>query len=423
MRTIPEYTSGWPVTDWTANVEVRQLIVSASAGQVSIPPAQFLVAIPPVYQRVPIRALTRAAFTAFRPGPASMLALEALRHRYPNRRLELVSSGTAALQLALSASRQSAQGVVALPAYACPDIATAAIGAGFRIELYDVDPNTLEPDFRSLERCFRAGATHVLAVHLYGRLVHVAAIQDAARQFGVTVIEDAAQHAGATRDGRRGGAFAPWSILSFGRGKGINAAGGGALLVQDDLPWQSPTLPEPQAAGRFFRLLAAIGTELAAHPLLFGMVSRIPSLGVGKTEYQPPRPSTAMNPVSSELLIEALARDDEAVAHRRQVATMYRERLAESPTNAFVPPTSVQEGALRFPIRLHREPGARASGLGIVRSYPRTLLDYPEIRQALHSQPGPLPGADELARTTYTLPTHERITARLVDSIVAILKE
>lgn len=359
-----------------------------------------------------------------RPGPTSTLALEALQQRYPNRRLELVSSGTAALQLALSASRQSAQGVVALPAYACPDIATAAIGAGFRIELYDVDPKTLEPDFQSLERCFRAGATHVLAVHLYGRLVHVAAIQDAARPFDVTVIEDAAQHAGATRDGRRGGAFAPWSILSFGRGKGINAAGGGALLVQDDMPWESPTLPEPPAAGRFIRLVAAIGTELAAHPLLFGMASRIPSLGVGKTEYQPPRPSTAMNPVSITLLIEALARDDEAIAHRRQVAAMYRERLAESPTNSFVrSTTSVQEGALRFPVKLRRDPGARAAELGIVRSYPRTLLDYPEIRQVLHSQPGPLPGAEELARTTYTLPTHERITARLVESIVAILRE
>ena len=69
----------------------------------------------------------------------------ALRARYAATDVVLTDSGTSALILALQAL-VPAGGTVAYPAYACIDLTAAALGAGMRVRLYDLDPATLSPD-------------------------------------------------------------------------------------------------------------------------------------------------------------------------------------------------------------------------------------------------------------------------------------
>ena len=74
-----------------------------------------------------------------------------------------------ALRLAIEIASEGAEDpVVALPAYSCYDVATAAIGAGVKVVLYDIDPSTLGPDWESLEKAMQVEPVALVVAHLFG---------------------------------------------------------------------------------------------------------------------------------------------------------------------------------------------------------------------------------------------------------------
>ncbi len=380
---------------------------------------------PPVYGRLRWSAVLNAARAQMWGAAKSFAtAKNRLESLYPDHSAVLTDSGTSALTLALNASRStfvSSPQVVALPGFSCPDVASAAIGAEARIVLYDIDPSTLQPDMDSLRRCFSAGATHVVVAHFYGRLTDVAAVRQLATEFNIVVIEDAAQHAGGMRGGVRGGGLAPFGVLSFGRGKGINAGGGGALLVANGDHLPPPLLNESVVLAVRDLAAAAVG-ELLSTPWLYWAPASIPGSGIGSTVYHEPRTPRAMSASIAVLLTDALEREDESLRNRQWHAREYRARLAERPEFLFEDVhEGTVDGALRFPVRVTTPPPERMARLGLSRSYPRTLRDYPRVREHIISEPGQLLGATQLAATTYTLPTHEYISAEIRDVIIDYL--
>ncbi len=379
---------------------------------------------PPVHSALPAGALS-SAFVS-RSGQRAELALsnaqKALSARYPQHDLLLLQSGTAALQLALTATRGSLPNpCVALPAYACPDLGTAAIGAGFTVALYDVNPVTLQPDQQSLVAALQFGATHVVAAHLFGRLVDVPALMHAAQQFGAVVIEDAAQHAGGTLHGTRGGALAPISILSFGRGKGINAGAGGALLWNKEALGEFAPAIEP-AAPALKHLLVASAANALSHPWLYALPNAIPALGLGQTQYHPPQPARSMHGSAAALLYAALEAEPEILQARRRVEQWYDHELATMPQLKCEILPGCVSGALRYPVRLTPAQGQPLTRLGVARSYPRTLAEYPQIRDVVTHSPA-TPGATHLAATLHTLPTHALLSDTDRQAIVRCITE
>ena len=92
-----------------------------------------------------------------------------LRTRFAASDVLLTGRGTTALQLTLAAVRAFAPDrPIALPAYCCFDIATAADGADVQVVLYDLDPETLGPDGPSLRRALEREPSAVVAAHLFG---------------------------------------------------------------------------------------------------------------------------------------------------------------------------------------------------------------------------------------------------------------
>jgi dTDP-4-amino-4,6-dideoxygalactose transaminase len=321
----------------------------------------------------------------------------------------LVGSGTSALTLALRPLRG---GAVALPAYCCPDVATSAIGAGCRILLYDTDPRTLVPNWESVQRCLEAGAHGVVVSHLFGRIIDLAPARELVARYGAVLVEDAAQAAGGSRNGQAAGMQADVSVFSFGRGKGLNAGGGGALSVSAERwasDWNSqwPVLPMP---GRFRGLAAVAKTaaaEVLSQPPLYALPARMPALGLGRTIFHPPSPVHAPTAATRRLIFEALADEPTLLAARRSVEAWYYEKLIEWPELLVAAPQSGEcSGALRFPIRIPQVVAQPLARFGVARSYPRVLRGYPEIQPHLLAPDVALPGAEELARMLHTLPTH-----------------
>jgi hypothetical protein len=77
---------------------------------------------------------------------------------------------------------------------------------------------------------------------------------------------------------------------------------------------------------------------------------------------------------------------------------------------------SAEPGYLRYAIRVD-ERLAPAPSLGIMRPYPRTLVELEELAPALVRGEGEIPGATEVRQTLLTLPTHRFVTRRDMSDI------
>jgi hypothetical protein len=230
-----------------------------------------------------------------------------LARRYDVDAALLLDSGTSALRLAIESlvTAPSSRVRVALPAYGCYDLATAAIGARADVSFYDLDPVTLGPDWASFGAVLSAGVDAVVLVHQYGVPVDLARACTLAEAHGTLVIEDAAQGAGAWWQYRRLGAWGDLGVLSFGRGKGMTAGGGGALLAADargrDLLDRCRSRVAPGRPG--FASWARLAAQaLLSHPMVYGIPARTPGLALGETPYHPPWPPRAIDSAEAGVL-------------------------------------------------------------------------------------------------------------------------
>lgn len=360
--------------------------------------------LPPVHSPLPLRAVARTGWPIGAKGRLSSL----LSARFHAARVVLTDRGTSALQLALDSAFGEGDRVVALPAFSCYDIVTAAVGADARIALYDVDPGTLGPDMPSLEAAVAAGATVVVIAVPFGYPPDWPALSAFARARGVALIEDAAQSHGGRLGGARLGSLGDRSVLSFGRGKGWTGGGGGALLLRRDAANVEPAHPvrSGMVSGIRTPAMAAV-LAVAARPTLYRVPAGMPWLGLGETHYREPERPRAMAATVSAILLgsDKPARRDGGT--RRAIGRWYEERLAGWPLITYGPTAS--PGYLRFPLRVPVEERDRILSLGlplgVVATYPTTLADLPAVRQR-RVESRPLPGAETLVRELVTLPTY-----------------
>ena len=362
---------------------------------------------------------------------------EMIRAVYAADEAILLGSGTQALQVAIRAAGRLMGGdfVVALPAFTCFDVASAAVGAGARIALYDVEPSTLAPDFDSLLCTLAAGARIVVAVPLYGVPIDWQTLQAQTAAFGAVVIEDAAQGHGACWRDRPLGGFGAISTLSFGRGKGWTGGKGGALLVRAQrghrLPVPNGSAGNPpgeaRALAEFGVLLRATAQWALGHPSRYRFPASIPWLRLGETRYRDPQPPAGMTRAAAALLECTRTLAARAALARRANAEFLIDRLPANPlVRTVCPPAGSAPGYLRLPLRASRGLAgfgnrSRAVQLGVMPSYPSTLAALPQVQARLTRGTGRWPGAEELVRELVTLPTHSLVTEGDREALACLL--
>ena len=382
---------------------------------------------PPAYSPLSWAALRAGAVAALRPGRDERPALRVLLAReFAADAVALFASGTQALQVGLAQARRAVgEGpglVVALPAFTCFDVASAAVGARLRIALYDVDPRTLAPDLDSLTATLTAGARIVVVAPLYGFPVDWEAVGECAAAVGALVVEDAAQGSGASWHGCPVGSFGRVSVLSFGRGKGWTGGRGGALLTRTgEMP---AAARNGHGLGEEARVLAlAVAQWAFGRPAFYGIPAALPWLALGETRYHDPVPPRPLSRAAAGLLLQDVAASRREAGERRQRAARLLDAIALARgVRPIEPLTGAVPGYLRLPLRVeggidglaHREMAQR---LGAARSYPRTLGDLPAVRERLVTPGGRWPGAAELVRELITLPTHSLLASRDVEQV------
>ena len=150
-----------------------------------------------------------------------------------------LSSGTAALHLALLAVGVGPGDEVLVPTLTFVATATPVVHIGATPTFVDCEPGTWNIDPALVADVLAERAEQgrlpaaVIAVDLYGQCADADALADVCRPHGVPLVEDAAEALGATYRGRPAGSLAPVGVLSFNGNKIITTSGGG-MLVSDD---------------------------------------------------------------------------------------------------------------------------------------------------------------------------------------------
>lgn len=162
-----------------------------------------------------------------------------LRERTGVAEVVALSSGTAALQLALQLIGVRRDDKVAVQSFTFIASANAAVAAGAIPTFIDSEPRTwnISPQLlaEELDAQARAGdpVKAVVAVDLYGRCAEYRELLAVCRRHEVPLIEDAAEALGGSYSGQAAGSFGKFGVLSFNGNKIITTSGGGALLCHD----------------------------------------------------------------------------------------------------------------------------------------------------------------------------------------------
>jgi dTDP-4-amino-4,6-dideoxygalactose transaminase len=381
--------------------------------------------LPPVRRAVPLARVPmirgRRAFLD-RVGPGSV---------------ELFSSGTDALAWALQRARgkSTVGGEVILPAYGCPDLVTACEMAGLVARLVDCRSGSWGYDPEALRAALSDRTIAVLSVDLLGL---AGWDQDTARALAghpARLIEDCAQSFPFFATPRE------WAgrdvVFSFGRGKPVNAMGGGALFT----PGQEPPEPGPGGSGaqppqrggfhavRFAARGAAF--NLLSHPAVYWMLERLPFLGLGETRYKPPRPVTR---APDELWEHVGAGILDIESRQADAMMVWMDYLQAWPGLGVTPLLSADAGhrghsMLRLPVlasdRDHRDTlvGAlRRLGVGVSLMYGTALNEVSGVPSAIAGQ-GPFPGAKAFSDRLLTLPVHGHLSRPLAAATDRVIRQ
>ena len=154
----------------------------------------------------------------------------------PNVEVAALSSGTAALHLALIILGIKQGDEVLCQSLTFSASANPIVYVGATPVFIDSEPETWNMCPDSLEIAIKDRLAKgklpkaIIVVHLYGMPAKMNEILEVAQKYNIPVIEDAAEALGSAYQGRKCGTFGLMSILSFNGNKIITTSGGGALV-------------------------------------------------------------------------------------------------------------------------------------------------------------------------------------------------
>jgi dTDP-4-amino-4,6-dideoxygalactose transaminase len=140
-----------------------------------------------------------------------------------------VSSGSAALHLALLALDVGEGDEVAIPSFVCPALLNAVRYVRAVPVIVDIHPQSFNMDANDLKKRLTAKTKAVILPHMFGLPADIREIA----ALGVPIIEDCAQSLGSRYQGAPTGSFGTVSVFSFYATKVI-CTGEGGMIATDD---------------------------------------------------------------------------------------------------------------------------------------------------------------------------------------------
>lgn len=212
-----------------------------------------------------------------------------------------VASGTAAIDLALSALDVGEDDEILTTPFTFPATVNAGLRTGAIVRFVDIDEDFLL-DLEAARAAMTDRTSVILAVHLYG----LPCDTDALASLGRPIVEDAAQAHLATLRGRRTGGLAAAGCFSFYASKNMTTGEGGAVTTDD-----------PEVAERV-RLLRNQGVQGRYDATAIGWNLRLPEVAaaMGRVQLRHlPGWTTARRRVASMMMVALQGIDGVKLPH------------------------------------------------------------------------------------------------------------
>ena len=314
-----------------------------------------------------------------------------------------VSSGTAALDVAVSCLRLEPGDEVILPSFTIISCAQAITKHGGTPVLVDCDPETWCLDIEQVAARITSRTRVVMPVHMYGHPADMDPLRELADRHGLVLIEDAAEAHGAEYKGRRCGGLGDISCFSFYANKIVTTGEGGMVLTNSD-DWAD--------RARAYRNLGFQSDRRFYHEELgenYRMTNLQAALGVAQ-----------------------LDRIEQIVAHKRAVGAAYTERLRSC--KALQLPTERDWACSTFWMYgVVASSGSGVTGSEMARRLHEHGVQTRPFFLGMHEQPAfqrmglfageKYPVTEMLARQGLYLPSGTALTVKQVSAVCAAVQE
>jgi dTDP-4-amino-4,6-dideoxygalactose transaminase len=308
-----------------------------------------------------------------------------------------VSTGSAAIQIALQSLGIGAGDEVIVPAHTFIATALAVLHAGARPVFADTDDSWGNIDPEKLPAPGPA-VKALIAVHLYGKLCDMSAVREYCTHHGLFLIEDAAQaHGAADAHGNKAGSLGDAGCFSFYPTKNLGSFGeGGAVVCRSEAMHTS--IRQWRDYGRISRYL---------HEL--------------------PGSNHRLHAIQAALLTISLKKLDQRNQARRKLAESYIRRI----NNEFlrlpeIPPIPESHVWHLFVIRTaHRDAlinQLEAAGIQSLIHYPLPCHLQPVFTDFGHRK-GDFPVSERWAEECLSLPLHPFLREDEVDYLCETLNQ
>ena len=273
-----------------------------------------------------------------------------------------VSSGTAAIHLALLALGIGAGDEVIAPAMTFCSTIHSIVHTGARPVLVDCDRRTFNLDPQRIDQRITARTKAILVVHMCGRCCEMDPILDIARRYGLRVVEDCAHAIEANYRGLPAGLVGDAGCFSFYPTKNIATCDGGMVITRD------------QVLQKRVKVLSLHGMTADAWSRFVGGPSDYEVVDVG-FKYN-------MTDVAAALALPQLDYVEERWKRRQQIWDVYNQRLSALPLQLPAPaePNSRHACHLYTPLLL-------LDKIGVAREKIIAALDAENIGVGIHYVP------------------------------------
>ena len=168
-----------------------------------------------------------------------------MRNSLAKKRVVALSSGTAAVHLALIACGVGPGDEVCVQSFTfCASshpvtyLGATPVFIDSERDTWNMDPELLEEAIKDRKAKTGRYPKAIVPVALYGMPYKIDRIMEIADRYGIPVIEDAAEGFGSKFNGQVLGTFGKYGVLSFNGNKMITTSGGGALITPDEESWR-----------------------------------------------------------------------------------------------------------------------------------------------------------------------------------------
>jgi perosamine synthetase len=312
-----------------------------------------------------------------------------------------VSSGTAALHIALDILDLKPEDEVLVPTLTFVATAQAVVMAGATPVFCDVDAGTFNLDVRDAASRITRRTKAVIPVHYGGTACDMDAVCGLAKEAHLKVVEDAAHAFGSTYKGRKIGTLGDLTCFSFDPVKNITCGEGGAVVTNDR------DLADKAALRRVLGITKDTWSRLeTVHPWSYDVA------GPGFRYH--------MSNINAAIGLEQMKRFDAFRERRQAIARRYDEALAGIPglvlreqylheTCPFFYVVRVMDGR-RDALMDHLKKADIMTGVHYIPNH---------LHRAFAHLRTSLPTAERLGQEILTLPLFYEMTDEQVESVVA----